>query len=141
MVVTPHEYLLFYSGNAWDSSKYAVGYATCKEITGPCTRPADADTPWMASSRFASGPGGQEFFGAVGQIWMIYHGWKPGEAGTKGSPRRLYLDIVTVSGGIPRRVGARRAWTLLILLIAVFAACAGALVWWIHRRRRRRARQ
>ena len=57
---------LFFSGNAWDSDRYAVGYAVCDTPQGPC---AKQPGPWLASSLEAQGPGGQEFYD------IDYRGW------------------------------------------------------------------
>ena len=61
----------------------------------------------MGSTTFARGPGGQEFFSALGDVWMVYHGWARGQAGSPDGERRLYVDIVRVHDGVPERVGGR----------------------------------
>lgn len=98
MVRDGSAHYLFYSANDWDTTRYAIGVATCTSIAGPCTKPDPG--PWMASTTFARGPGGQEFFQSpeVGGIWMVHHGWLPHEAGTKDGQRRLYLDRVSFHG-------------------------------------------
>jgi len=85
-------YYLFYSANNWDTTDYAIGAATCTSVTGPCIKPEQK--PWMYSSAFSKGPGGQEFFESAGKpgIWMVHHGWLPRQAGTPGGQRRLYLN-------------------------------------------------
>ena len=67
---------LFYSGNEWATADYAVGYAVCESVTGPCTKPAS--TPFHASTADAKGPGGQTFFVVDGRTVMAFHGWLPG---------------------------------------------------------------
>ena len=86
------------------------GYARCESITGPCTK---ADGPWMTSTVFAKGPGGQEFFAKDGLVWMVYHGWERGQIGYPQGERRLYLDIVEVVDGTPVRVGEETARSLV----------------------------
>lgn len=112
MVAVNDKYLLFYSANDWDTANYAVGYAVCDSITGPCTKP---DTePWMASTSNAQGPGGQEFYAARDQVWMVYHGWLPGEVATPDGERRLYLDDISVASFVPERIGAQRTFVQLL---------------------------
>lgn len=138
MVLDGERALLFYSGNAWDSTDYAIGYAVCASVTGPCRRPESVDGgPWMASTTFARGPGGEEFFGDLDQVFMVYHGWERGQAGEPGAQRRLYLDIVRIDDGVPVRFGARGApWVRVGLLVAAAALVIGVL-WWLRRRRSR----
>ncbi len=139
MVIAGGRYLLFYSANAWDTADYAVGYATCESITGPCTK---SDGPWMDSTVFAKGPGGQEFFAKDGLVWMVYHGWERGQIGYPTGERRLYLDIVEVRDGAPVRIGATTAWIVLGAVMAsvvVVVVALVALVIVVRRRRRRRS--
>lgn len=133
MVVTPEDYLLFYSANAWDSEDYAIGWARCESVSGRCERAGD--DPWMDSTTFARGPGGQEFFGALGEVWMVYHGWERGDLDVPGAQRRLYVDVVEVDDGEPRRVGARNSGTLLVVVIVVLLLAGTALLWWWRKRR------
>jgi len=137
MIKSDDKYLLFFSGNDWSTADYAVGYAVCASVTGPCTK--SDDNPWLKSTDFAQGPGGQEFFDAQGDVWMVYHGWLPGQVDTPGGERRLYLDEVAVANYKPTRVGAERTFDslvrlLVVVLIVVAAVVAGA-VWWFRRRR------
>ena len=39
MVKHNDRYYLFYSGNWWESREYAIGYAVCETVTGPCEKP------------------------------------------------------------------------------------------------------
>ncbi|MEX0768494.1 MAG: glycoside hydrolase family 43 protein, partial [Microthrixaceae bacterium] len=99
MIRKGETYYLFYSANQWDTTSYAIGAATCTSVTGPCTKPEEK--PWMKSSAFSKGPGGQEFFESAGKpgIWMVHHGWLPNEAGTPGGQRRLYLNKLSFVAG------------------------------------------
>lgn len=142
MVLDGDRVLLFYSGNAWDTENYAIGYAVCESVTGPCRRPeAVEDAPWMQNTTFARGPGGQEFFAALGDVWMVYHGWARGQAGRPGAERRLYLDVVRLDDGTPVRVGSRGATTLALVVVgaAGVAIALSVWAWWRWRRRRRPA--
>lgn len=139
MVVDADKLLLFYSANNWNTADYAIGYAVCDSITGPCTKPDDK--PWMKSTDFAKGPGGQEFFNAGGQVWMVYHGWLPGQVDTPGGQRRLYLDEITVTGDVPSRIGAERTLVQLVQLflgVVIVVAIVAVVVLVLRRRRRHR---
>lgn len=135
MVVTGDQYLLFYSANAWDSPDYAIGWASCESPEGPCSRVEDG--PWMDSTRFAHGPGGQEFFEAVGDVWMVYHGWTDSEAEASDAQRRLYVDIVEFENQTPRRVGARNSGLVFaaVILVGATLVIVVALWWWRRRTR------
>lgn len=92
-------YYLFYSANAWNSDRYAIGYATCEQPTGPCAKPRGA--PWLGSSQEARGPGGQELFRTGdGALQMVFHAWAFGEVGYRnGGFRSLFtLGIDFVDG-------------------------------------------
>lgn len=78
---------LFYSGNRWYSRRYAVGYALCRSVAGPCRRPQRR--PLLASGRGIAGPGGQSALrGPRGQLLLAYAAWP---AGRVGSERRLHV--------------------------------------------------
>lgn len=142
MVKVGNDYELFYSANNWNSADYAVGIALCTSIAGPCTKPLDH--AWMTSAEDYTGPGGQEFFDNPGGVWMVHHGFLPGQAGTPGGQRRLYLDLLAYHGSdpIPDRIGAERAWSevlrfaagVLVLVVAMIVV----VVLVVRRRRRRR---
>lgn len=143
MVRQGDEWLLFYSANDWDTNDYAIGAATCDSITGPCRK--TIDRPWMHSSDFSKGPGGQEFFDAPdgSGTWMVHHGWLPGQAGTPDGQRRLYLDKISFhSDSLPTRSDTRAveealledAAVLGLLGVVVVGGVAGGVV--LVRRRR-----
>jgi beta-xylosidase len=137
-------YYLFYSANNWDTSDYAIGYATCTALTGPCTKPEDE--PWMPSVGHARGPGGQEFFTGEGTgpstVWMVYHGWLPGQVGEPDGTRRLYLDEVRIEDGRPVRIGTEEIERALLEKALPFllggVVVVGLVGWFlVHRSRRR----
>ncbi len=65
---------LFYSGNAWNTAEYAIGYATCTRPSGPCRKPLNR--PWISSAEGVSGPGGLELFvDSGGQKRAVFHAW------------------------------------------------------------------
>jgi len=96
MVRVEGTYFLFYSANWWESSRYAIGYATAESPLGPYVK-ATKWRPWMAANGRAHGPGGQEFFtDADGQLWMAYHAWVGGSVGyASGGGRALWLTKVS----------------------------------------------
>lgn len=141
MVAVGGRHELFYSANNWDSTDYAVGIALCTTVTGPCTKPLDH--AWMVSRQSYTGPGGQEFFDNPGGVWMVHHGFLPGQAGTPGGQRRLYLDLLDYRGAdpIPTLAGAQRAEAalgkVLLLLGGIGALLVLAVTWSIRHIRRR----
>lgn len=93
-------YYLFYSANKWDSPFYAVSYAVCETVTGPCEKPLDE--PWMEYIPQATGPGGQSFFtDEEGNLWMAYHAWTGADIGDSIGDRTLRIDLVTFDGDKP----------------------------------------
>ena len=94
-------YYLFYSGNWWESHQYAISYAVCETVTGPCEKPLDE--PWFEYEAPVMGPGGQTFFtDEEGNLWMAYHAWTGAEVGYSiGGERSLHIDLVTFEGDKP----------------------------------------
>lgn len=101
MVDTGDELLLFYSGNDWASDSYAIGWARCESVAGPCEKPSD--DPLLASSEDISGPGGAHaFIGPSGQVSLIYHAWLGDDVGYEsGGVRALFVEPVQVEDGVP----------------------------------------
>ena len=65
---------LFYSGNEHLSAGYAIGYAECASMTGPCTK--SSDNPVIASAGDHLGPGGPApFVDAGGALRVAHHHW------------------------------------------------------------------
>jgi len=90
-------YVLFYSGNAFDSDSYAVGYATCDSPLGPCR---DApENPILKKACRAMGPGHNAIVDVQGETWIVYHAWLPNHTGDK---RVLWIDKLDWSDGKPR---------------------------------------
>jgi hypothetical protein len=89
-------YLLFYSGNNWDSASYAVGVATCAGPLGPCD---DASAnPILSSGAGVSGPGGESVFvDDNGNSWIAFDAWNPGAVGGSNS-RALFIRSLNLSG-------------------------------------------
>lgn len=92
-------YFLFYAGNSFESSSYAIGVATCQGPLGPCTKPLS--DPIYASQTNLSGPGGPSvFIDSSGNAWLAFHAWLPGAVGLPNA-RLLFLRRLTFSGGLP----------------------------------------
>ena len=94
-------YWLFYSANRWETASYAVGYAECTSVLGPCTRRTGA-APWLPSLGKMLGPGGQDFFtDAAGATWMSVHGWVSPDVGYPTGKRELWVYRFGLDGGVP----------------------------------------
>lgn len=93
-------YYLFYSANWWAGPDYAVGYAVCETVTGPCRKPVDG--PIFRYSPEATGPGGEAFFDdPAGNLWMAYHAWTGAAVGYPGGLRTLRLERLSFAAGAP----------------------------------------
>ena len=89
------KYYLFYSANAFNDRRYAVGYAVSERILGPYVK---AERPFLATDLAAGvvGPGGQDIVtGPRGGTWILFHGWAP------DGYRRLYLAPLRWENGVP----------------------------------------
>ncbi len=75
---------LFYSANSYASTRYAIGYLICKNLSGGCTRPRKR--PLLASGGDIAGPGGPfPFLDRPGRLRLAYHAWRTGAVGYAGS--------------------------------------------------------
>ena len=100
MVKHDGKYYLFYSGNWWESHEYAIGYAVCETVTGPCEKPLNE--PWFEFKPPVMGPGGESFFTDIeGNLWMAYHAWTGVDVGYPQGQRSLRIDLVTFEGDKP----------------------------------------
>lgn len=100
MVKHNDKYYLFYSGNWWESREYAVGYAVCDTVKGPCEKPLNE--PWFEYKAPVMGPGGESFFtDTEGNLWMAYHAWTGANVGNDIGERSLHIDLVTFEEGKP----------------------------------------
>ena len=90
--------LLFFSGNRWDSTAYAIGYAHCAGPLGPCQQAAG---PWIASQGQVHGPGGADVFRDThDRPWMVFHAWI-GPVGYPRGARSLLVVAINVTDGKP----------------------------------------
>jgi beta-xylosidase len=100
MVEHNDKYYLFYSANKWDSLYYAISYAVCETVQGPCEKPLKG--PWLDYENPVMGPGGQAFFmDEEGNLWMAYHAWTGTNIGDDNGDRSLRIDLVTFEGDTP----------------------------------------
>lgn len=94
------KYYLFYSGNWWESHEYAISYAVCESVLGPCEKPLSE--PWFQYNTQVAGPGGPAFFTDInGNVWMAYHAWTGANVGNSIGARSLRIDLVTFEGNQP----------------------------------------
>jgi|GEM_PF-366567 len=101
MVHEGGRFLLFYSGSEWWEADYGIGYAVCSGPLGPCTKQT-VSGPWEGDSSWSSGSGGAEFVrDPAGNLWMAYHGWTGAIGYESGGSRSLFIERVTVTGGVP----------------------------------------
>jgi hypothetical protein len=99
LVLQNGRYWLFYSGNDWNSSNYAVGVASCAGPLGPCSDAAPI--PILSSGTETAGPGGESVFAdTAGKFWIAFHAWVPGAVGFPNN-RDLYLRPLDLSGALP----------------------------------------
>jgi beta-xylosidase len=93
-------YFLFYSGNVYNTTAYAVGYARCRGPSGPC---ADSkDNPILSSACRAVGPGHQAIVrDRRGRTWLVYHAWPPDKIGAVRPGRQLWIDRLEWRAGEP----------------------------------------
>lgn len=88
--------VLLYSGSAYSADRYAMGYALCESIQGPCSKSGVA--PTVATGGGVSGPGGGSFFfDTHGRPWISYHAWDPSRVGyPAGGVRTMRIDRVAL---------------------------------------------
>lgn len=91
-------YYLFYSANDYNSTRYAVGYASAETLLGPY---AKADEPLVVSDlkNAVVGPGGQDIvLDPDGDSWMLYHSWGPGYRTLNANELRWQGDQPVLNG-------------------------------------------
>lgn len=64
------QYFLFYSGNWFNQSSYAIGVARCSGPAGPCADTSSA--PLLASNTQGDGPGEESVFSNAQGVWLLY---------------------------------------------------------------------
>lgn len=105
MVAYNGRIFLFYSTGDWDSPDYAVGYAVCDSVSGPCRRPLDR--PLLSSFDDEVGPGGPSVFvDDRRRLMMAYHGWRGGVGYSSNGYRALAIRLVSAAGDVLTVEGA-----------------------------------
>jgi Glycosyl hydrolases family 43 len=101
MVEVEGVYWLFYSGNWWDSARYATGYAICTSPGGGCAK--QTNRPLLGNGPHGSGPGGPSVVtDQAGQRWLAYHAWNPCCVGTSSTGwRSLRISRLDITNGFP----------------------------------------
>ena len=86
MVRFEGRWFLLYSGNRWQTTSYAVGYASCDGSARPVSRGAEQPAAPVGHGRL--GPGGADaLVDARGRLVAGYHAWEP----TRGHARPRQL--------------------------------------------------
>ncbi len=87
MVQHGGSYYLFYSGNGYASTAYAIGVARAASPLGPFTKAAG---PILVTGGAWAGPGHCSVLDTpAGDTYVVYHAWEAGSVG--GAPGRLVL--------------------------------------------------
>jgi Glycosyl hydrolases family 43 len=91
-------YTLLYSGNSFDSDRYATGIARCSGPLGPCVRAGDG--PALASAGAVLGPGGATVVaGPDGARALVFAAWTAPRVGySAGGARSLYIRSLASIG-------------------------------------------
>lgn len=101
------KYYLFFSGGNYGDATYAVGYATCQAVTGPCQQATE--NPILKSVQNGNppviGPGHQALLQLGNQTWIFYHAWSVGPDGGRGDIRQMYMDKLNWANGKPQVQG------------------------------------
>jgi len=96
---------LFYSGNSWESDRYAIGLAACPSGPAAPAVKLSVEMPWLASRPGGWGPGGQEpFTDHAGRQGLALHAWEPGRVGYSigGARTTRLLALELGPDGLPR---------------------------------------
>jgi Glycosyl hydrolases family 43 len=91
---------LFYGGNNYDTSNYAIGYAICETPTGPCHE--GEQNPVLTTAGQMIGPGGPSVFETPHGLEMAFAAWAGTVGYENGGYRPMYTASVAIEDGIPR---------------------------------------
>ena len=96
MITYRGRHYLFYSGNEWNTARYAEGVAVCSTPLGPCAKVGTG--PLMGSAGVRLGrAGGSAFVDAEGRLRLAYHYWTaPRTSYESGGYRQLGVATVHV---------------------------------------------
>jgi beta-xylosidase len=99
MLATPNGLYLYFSGNRWSTSAYAIGVVGCDTPLGPCANGLSPQA--LSTSAGVRGPGGPTFFtDRAGEMLMAFAAWS-GTPGSASGRRELYLYGVDTTGTFP----------------------------------------
>lgn len=102
MIERGGSFCLFYSGNGYASTAYAVGVARATSPTGPFTK---AGAPILVTKGAWAGPGhGSVVVGPDGEWVHVYHAWVAGRVG-QAPGRQVLVDRVGWENGWPHMRG------------------------------------
>lgn len=92
---------LFYSGGWWDSTDYAMGYATCPARMTTCSN--QSASPWMShGSSGVPGVGGGTVLTRAGFAPLLaFHGWYGATSYGGGGVRSTYIEPLDFSPAVP----------------------------------------
>jgi hypothetical protein len=104
MVRSGRTYFLFYGANDWNSSRSAIGYATCSTPLGPCVD-RSASGPWFATSPSGTPPLGPQgptvFTDLTGTNRLGFSAWNGTVGYANGGARALWTDPLSFVNGKP----------------------------------------
>lgn len=92
---------LFYSGNEWQSPNYAVGWAVCASVAGPCVAPPNKPLLSSESSNLLGPGGGTVFADENGQWWLGFAAWIDGNTTQATGHRKLFFRRLRFVSGRP----------------------------------------
>jgi beta-xylosidase len=97
------KYYLFFSANDYGGPPYAVGYANCQSVMGPCEdAPENPILKSVLQKPLVIGPGHQTIVvDDDGETWIVYHAWEVNSSGTRGSRRFMWMDRLEWQDGKP----------------------------------------
>ncbi len=95
------QYYLFYSANNYAGVEYAVGYAVCDTVTGPCTKAGDPILKSVLEQPLVIGPGHQTLLQVGDETWIFYHAWEVTPQGMRANRRLMWMDRLTWEDGVP----------------------------------------
>lgn len=94
------KYVLLYSANSYSDRRYAIGYATAPELSGPWKKNPEPLLSTNSSGGRFLGPGGQDVVaGPDGGDHLVFHGWDPAF-----TYRGMYVAPLEWDGSTPRVV-------------------------------------
>jgi arabinan endo-1,5-alpha-L-arabinosidase len=95
-------YYLVYSGNVFNSDKYAVGVARARSPLGPFEK---RPQPILVTSASWIGPGHGSLVRVGADDWYVYHAWQPGRVDPAWNdtryPRMMLIDRIDWRDGWP----------------------------------------